>query len=517
MRCAVYARVSTGFDSQKTSIPTQIKLFENFIKEKGWELYKVYTDTKSGSKSSNRNGIQDLIQDAKDKKFDIVLAKELSRISRNGGFSYEFKNVLIMNQIHFLTLDGAINTLDDNSMNFGLYAWLSETEATRTSKRIKYSYETRAKDGRFDEAPYGYTLIDGKLYIATDGTAEIVKRIYNEYIEGKSFDAIGRSLFNEDIPTPAKVKGNKNAGEFWHGSTVRQILEREIYTGCLIAKKTSTISPSTNKRTVNKREDWIVRENTHEAIISKDDFELVQQLIKKRKRIRSQQSSHLFTGLLICENCGSGMHFKRDRYVCGHQNKHGKKACSVNFRPIEDKLKQAILNDLNTLYFSKISKESTQKLLDQQLSKLQMDTNNEVQQYEKDLTKLRMKKQKALDKLLDDKIEQDVYDDLIATLNPKIEELVNKLNVLKEDDNNTHVDVTKLKEYILQQLNPKQLITELTPSLLARFIHKVIVKADGQLEVHYRTSKPSAFYISTNIKLDIPKTHPNKAYVEKHA
>src|SRR5690606_9375705 len=114
--------------------------------------------------------------------------------------SYEFKNVLIMNQIHFLTLDGAINTLDDNSMNFGLYAWLSETEATRTSKRIKYSYETRAKDGRFDEAPYGYTLIDGKLYIATDGTAEIVKRIYNEYIEGKSFDAIGRSLFNEDIP-----------------------------------------------------------------------------------------------------------------------------------------------------------------------------------------------------------------------------------------------------------------------------------------------------------------------------
>lgn len=58
MRCAVYARVSTGFDSQKTSIPTQIKLFENFIKEKGWELYKVYTDTKSGSKSSNRDGIQ---------------------------------------------------------------------------------------------------------------------------------------------------------------------------------------------------------------------------------------------------------------------------------------------------------------------------------------------------------------------------------------------------------------------------------------------------------------------------
>lgn len=87
MKCAVYARVSTGFESQKTSIPTQIKLFENYINEQGWELYKVYTDEESGTKS-NRAGIQQLLADAKEKKFDIVLAKEWSRISRNGAFSY---------------------------------------------------------------------------------------------------------------------------------------------------------------------------------------------------------------------------------------------------------------------------------------------------------------------------------------------------------------------------------------------------------------------------------------------
>lgn len=74
-----------------------------------------------------------------------------------------------------------------------------------------------------------------------------------------------------------------------------------------------------------------------------------------------------------------------------------------------------------------------------------------------------------------------------------------------------------MKTYILSQLNPKQPLTELTPTLLARFIHKIIVKADGQLEVHYRTSIPSAFYASTNIKLEIPKTHPNNSYVQKHA
>lgn len=516
MKCAVYARVSTTFDSQKTSIPTQIKLFENFIKDNGWELYKVYTDTKSGSKSLNRNGIQDLLQDAREQKFDIVLAKELSRISRNGAFSYEFKDTLIMNQIHFLTLDGAINTLDNNSMNFGLYAWLSENEATRTSKRNKLAYETRSKAGRFDEAAFGYDLTDGKLTIATDGSAEIVKQIYAEFIKGKSFDAIGRTLFENDIPTPASRKRKRNANKFWHGSTIRQILEREVYTGCLIAQKTSTISPMTTKRIKNKKEDWIIRENTHEALISKEDFELVQQLIKVRKRIRSQQGSHLLTGLLICGSCGAGMHFKRDRYVCGHQNKHGKKACPENFRPIEKDLKEVILNDLNALYFSNIRAKDTEKLLEKKLKKLEVKPKSNYEIFQSKVLALKTKKQRALEMLLDDKIDQEAYDTVVNKLNPQIEELVTQINLIKPEEVKVSVDLAELRAYILKQLNPKQLLTELTPVLLARFIHKIIVKADGQLEVHYRTSKPSAFYIASNIKLDIPRCHPNKTYRKKY-
>lgn len=114
-------------------------------------------------------------------------------------------------------------------------------------------------------------------------------------------------------------------------------------------------------------------------------------------------------------------------------------------------------------------------------------------------------KQKALAKLLEDKIDQDVYDGLIATLNPQIEKLTEQLNVLQYEENSTTVNVSELKTYILQHLNPKQLLPELTPSLLALFNYKIIVKADGQLEVHYRTFKPSAIYVSTNIKLDIEK------------
>lgn len=93
---------------------------------------------------------------------------------------------------------------------------------------------------------------------------------------------------------------------------------------------------------------------------------------------------------------------------------------------------------------------------------------------------------------------------MIAKLYPQIEQLVRQLNLLQSEEVSMTVDIAELKTHILSELNPKQLITELTRSLLARYIHKKIVKkADGQLEVHYRTSKPSAFYVSTNIKLDI--------------
>lgn len=515
MKCAIYARVSTGFENQKTSIPTQIKLFENYIKEKGWELYKVYTDEESGSKS-NREGIQHLLSDAKAKKFDIVLAKELSRISRNGAFSYEFKDVLISNQIHFLTLDGSINTMEDNHSFFGLYAWLSESEAQRTSARVKSSAKVRAKLGRFDEAPYGYDLKDGKLSIPTDGSDAIVQRIFIEYINGRSFDAIARSLSNEKVATPARRKGNKNAGPYWHGSTVRQILERKIYTGCFVGGKTSTLSPRSNKRRINHESDWITVEDTHEAIISKEDFELVQQLINSRKRVRSQQGKNLFIGFLKCGNCGAGMQFKRDRYVCGHQNKHGKIACSENFRPKEIDLITFLMNDLNSLYFSNMKTTEVEQLIESKLNKIKQQVSPR-EKLQSELTQLKEKKQKALDKLLEDKIDQDAYDGLVAKINPSIEVLTQQLNDLELEESTTNGSVAELKEYVLKQLKINEPITKITPSILARFIQVIKVKADGQLEVHYRTSKPSAFYVSTNIKLDIPKTYPNKAYVEKHA
>ena len=107
--------------------------------------------------------------------------------------------------------------------------------------------------------------------------------------------------------------------------------------------------------------------------------------------------------------------------------------------------------------------------------------------------------------VLDEKIDQESYDGLLESLNPKIEALVLELTTDEKLKVEKDATLEELKSYLLKQLNLTEPLSELTPTVLARFIHKIIVKADGQLEVHYRTSKPSAFYASTNIQLPIPK------------
>ena len=119
MKCAIYIRVSTQKIEQQASLKNQRELFINFIQERNWELYDFYVDIESGT-TSNRENLNRLIKDMEQRKFSIILAKELSRLARNGELSYRIKNLAENNKIDIVTLDNAINTLEGNRSMFGL-------------------------------------------------------------------------------------------------------------------------------------------------------------------------------------------------------------------------------------------------------------------------------------------------------------------------------------------------------------------------------------------------------------
>lgn len=488
MKCAVYTRVSTDKEEQKQSLINQKELFTNYIKEKNWDLFDFYVDVQSGT-TAKRTDLKRLINDATEKKFDIILAKELSRLARNGKLSYELKDLCQKNNIHMITLDNAINTLEEKTNMFGIYAWLYENESQTTSNRVKAALDSRARSGKMkgSHAPFGYFKdASGKLIPKNDFTFDAVKRIFKEYLSGTGYEAIARDLIRDKIPTPSQVSGKINFGVTWHGSTVRLILTNRAYIGDLVQSKETTVSVTTKKRRKNKVEDLIIVPNNHEPIILKEDFELVQEILKSRKTIKPKQQFHLFSNTLFCSDCGKGMHYRANRrgYVCGNYDKRGIIACTSHIVR-EAELVDLIKNDINTL-LKQFRNTNIEDKLNKTLEKEKRKLINSISSIEKDIEKLNINKNKALGKLIEELISKSDYDFYILDINNKISQLDSSLlghkNKLSKLESNNH-----LKS--LEDLSQAYLkIDELTSEILNRFIERIEIKEDGSPRIFYRFS-----------------------------
>lgn len=492
MRAAVYVRVSTDKPEQKDSLVYQKQYFEHYIKEKGWEVYDFYVDVKTGT-VENRDGFKKMLDDAQKGVFDIILAKELSRLARNQGLSMKLKELLENNSVDLITMDGAIDTLDNKTNNFGLYAWIYEQEAQRTSDRVKATLTTRAKNGLYkgSNPPYGYNVKEGKLYIADDETPEIVRRIYREYLEGKGFDAIARGLYNESIKTPSQVANKKNQSPLWHGSTVRLILENPHYTGDLVQGRTETMSVTNKNRKINDESKYIKVLNAHEKIINKEEFKTVQSLIVSRRRKTADNKSsrphinvNLFTGLIYCEDCGSGFHFKRNRrgYICGRYDKHGKKACSAKL-VIEDELIDIIKNDLKKLSGRLGDTEVYSKLKDR-LNKNRSRAGKELKAIENKIESIAKFKTNALEKFILEDITKADYDLITSSKDNELNRLIQrKDSVLKEFSEEIDENLlNKLKSEVDEKLG----FNNINREVLNRFVDKIIVSNNGIVKIYYK-------------------------------
>ncbi|OIJ16539.1 recombinase family protein [Anaerobacillus alkalidiazotrophicus] len=489
MRCAIYIRVSTDKEEQKASLKYQKELFYRYVQEQGWDIYEIYVDVQTGTTAKRKN-LQKMIEDAHEKKFDIILAKELSRLARNGELSYKIKNLCENQGIHIITLDNAINTLTGNTNMFGLYAWMYEQESQNTSNRVKETLRTRAIKGLFKGSipPYGYEVIEGRLHIRSDNTPSIVKRIFDEYLAGSGRESIARRLYNEDIPTPADVAGEINAGDKWNDSTIKLILTNPHYVGDLVQNRSTTVSVTSKKRKQVEQENQIIVKNTHEPIISRDVFDAVQHQLKIRTKYITAPKKHLFTNILYCSDCGKGMWYRSNRngYICGNYARHGKKACSSHSIK-EDLLKDTALTDIQTLV-KEIHQEHYVKQLEAQSKASKQSLQQQLDKIEKQINIIKDRKRKYINMLAGELITQEEYREIVESNNIEIKELADKKNDLLTaiESEQTVDNIKQLKQELLHFLN----FNELTPETLHRLINRIEVKADGTPIIHYRFSIP---------------------------
>ena len=402
MKCAIYARVSTKREEQKNSLQNQVALAESIAKEQGFTVIERYIDNGiSGAGMKNRTAILRLLEDAKKKRFDVVIAKSVSRLGRNTVNSMNTADELERNNIRLILPEDGYDTKSSNSrLTFNLRAVLAEEENLALSNRIKWGLKSSATQGNrvVSVPPFGYrtNLVTKRLEI-DETAAPIVKEIFRLYLhEGWGMFSISNLLMRREIPTPRAHSGAANAGQKWHQNTIKGILSNPVYTGKQVFHREETtrilaVSETYKIRRKVNEEEQVVIENSHPALITEDEFNAVQEQMKKRGKHKSNGNESLFSYILKCPDCGSGMHFKPDRrkgaYVCGGYVKYTSSHCSSHI--IEEKvLLQVVKDDLKSLIKDTVKIDNLYGIAEEKAVAVQSHIQKELKRIDKQLVEL---------------------------------------------------------------------------------------------------------------------------------
>lgn len=480
LRVAAYCRVSTDSDEQASSYETQVEHYTEYIKKNPeWEFAGIYADDGiSGTNTKKREEFNRMIEACKAGEIDMIITKSISRFARNTLDCLKYIRMLKDKNIPVFFEKESINTMDaKGEVLLTIMASLAQQESQSLSQNVKMGLQFRYQNGQVQVNHnhfLGYTKDRKGNLVIDPEQAEVVKRIYREYLEGSSMDKIAKGLEKDGILTGA---GKKK----WWTSTINKILRNEKYIGDALLQKTYTTDFLNKTRVKNNGivPQYYV-ENNHEAIIPKDIFLRVQEELVRRRVVktsangkkRSYSCNHCFAQIVICGECGEM--FRRI-----HWNNRGCKsivwrclsrleatgmechASTVNETVLENVVVQAI----NTLLGDK---STYQAQLQQNIAKVIREAQkNNTDGIDEQLMKLQKK-------LLEKANNKEAYD-----------EIADQIFKLREQRENCTVDtaardtqiarITDLQDFIKQQRTD---LAEFDESLVKRWLKQITVWED---------------------------------------
>jgi DNA invertase Pin-like site-specific DNA recombinase len=501
MRGVIYARVSTQREEQKNSLHNQIVLGENIARENGIMIVDRYIDSISGTGIKNREGIQKLLDDAKAKKFDVVIAKSVSRLGRNMLQSLQTADELERSRIRLILPEDSYDTETSSTrLMFNLKAVLAEEESAKLSERVKLGLQASAREGKVkcSLAPYGYKInpITKKLEI-DDEYAPIVKNIYDYYLhKGWGMSKIGNHLMRLKIATPRSASGARNAGTRWHQQTIKTILTNPSYTGRLVQHRSETTKYLAKTETYKIRRDvdperQIVIENAHPFLISQEDFDAVQSLMKSKGQARSNGTESLFANIAVCADCGCGMHFKADRrngaYVCGGYVKHSSSFCTSHI-VAEKELLEGVRKDIASLISRNANIEKLYGVAEEKALIVHTTILKELKNLERQAEKMSQQFNSLLSLHSEGAITILQFKERNTSLSEQQQELAerkSKLVLQLDEKKDLDKNVQAFKKNVRSFLNLETKNQEDMKQILQRLIQKIEVFEESKIVIHY--------------------------------
>ena len=502
-RVAAYCRVSTDKSDQANSLESQQQFFNEYIKRNPlWELYDIYVDDGiSGTNTKKRIAFNQMIDDAKSGKFDLIITKEISRFARNILDSIGYTRELKALGIGVIFLNDNINTLDsDAEMRLAFLSTMAQEESRKTSERVKWGLRRQMEKGVvLGRDMLGYDVRDGKLIVNEEG-AETVRLIYHKFLdEGKGAHRIAKELREEGVKTSTRMKD-------WSYTVILRILRNEKYCGDLVQQKTYTPDYLTHQKKRNYGEvETVTIRNHHEPIISRERFEAVQRELERRKpsqnTVKAFANRYALSGKIICGECGAGFVRRQKKrkdgtmnvkWVCAESQKNGGKhkekdgtavGCttnSVNDRDIKEILQRVVTDTMS----SRTSIINTLLQTVESVVKSVSDNDNRSH-FQSEIAKCEDKKKKLLDMCLNGYIEAKEYREACDELSNQITDLEQKL--IKEQNNQQMIeDKEKIIADIRNYVNSISAGEEWNDTFYRNIVDKIVVYKDRKIDVHLK-------------------------------
>jgi len=331
-KVAAYCRVSSGKDAMLHSLSAQVSYYNELIqKQDGWEFVGVYADEAITGTKEERADFQRMLADCRDGKIDMILTKSISRFARNTLTVLETVRMLKALGVDVFFEEQNIHTLSaDGELMLTILASYAQEESRSASENQKWRIKKNFEEGMpWNGRMLGYRMRDGQYYIIPE-EADLVRRIFREYLGGWGPNRIAAGLNEDNIPTQMH-------GVIWHPQTIAKILRNYCYTGNLLLQTTYRENHITKRilKNTGQRPRYLA-EDTHEAIIPMDEWQAVQNEIERRgsnrKATPPAKPTFFYTGLIQCAKCGKNYRRKttsaRVVWICATFNTRGKKFCA---------------------------------------------------------------------------------------------------------------------------------------------------------------------------------------------
>lgn len=482
IRCAAYCRVSSSSEDQLNSYAAQIRYYSSvFEGSKTEELVDVYADEGiTGTSEEKRDEFKRLISDCKKGKIDRIYTKSISRYARNTKDCLKSIRLLKALGVTIYFEKENIDTAKmTDEMMITIMGGLAQEESTSISQNQKWSVRKRMQNGSY-QAPsiaYGYKKEDGKIVI-DEPKAKMVKQIFEWYLSGIGITTIAAELNKRNVPTSMY-------GKEWGNFAVTYILTNERYIGDMLLQKTYSTDTIPIRKKVNKGEKpkYLVK-GSHDPIISVEDFERVQELLKSKSNqfYGKTGESSPFSGVIKCGCCGESCKRKKRNgqyfIVC---RRHDSNAADCRLKAVAEKdIKQAFIAMSNKLilHYKEILIPLQHEL--NELNSIRHRGNSRVLDLHKEIAGI--KEQKHVIARLRKKgfMDEKKYNEQFAAFDGKIKRLENELKkVSKAEDNDETLEQLDLLISIVER--QKTVLTEFDPELFEAIIEKVII-TDNSIE-----------------------------------